>query len=89
LVKTRLRQAFVGTSAVKFAERRGYSHYLTLVPKPKVLLRFDRAKTEPPVTWMRNQSGYVGTVKRNDQSDLTQGDRRYNSVQSNEEKMEF
>jgi len=33
LVKARLRQAFVGTSAVKFAENRGYSHHLTFVKK--------------------------------------------------------
>jgi hypothetical protein len=41
------------------------------------------------MTWVRNQPGHVGTVKRNGKSDLIQGERRYNSVQSNEGKMEF
>jgi hypothetical protein len=48
-----------------------------------------QAKIESPVTWIKNHLGYVGTVRMNGQSDLTHVERRYNSVRSNEEKMEL
>jgi hypothetical protein len=88
LVKARLREAFVGTSAAKFAACRGYSHHLTLVQNLNYCSDC-RLKIEPSVTWVRIQLGYVGRVKGNGQSDLLQGKRTYNSKQSNEEKMDF